>query len=98
MPLLIGIDGADGMGKSSLASWLAWQLGMPTVHLDFYLIHNSEPLAWMVHEIDRLIGHRIDGERPMIIEGTFLLDVMYWSKSNGNRTFFSMYAVRVICR
>jgi pantothenate kinase-related protein Tda10 len=29
-PLLIAIDGADGMGKSSLASWLAWQLGTPT--------------------------------------------------------------------
>jgi hypothetical protein len=30
----------------------------------------------MVHEIDRLIGQRIDGERPMIIEGTYLLDVL----------------------
>jgi len=26
LPLLIAIDGADGLGKSSLASWLAWQL------------------------------------------------------------------------
>ena len=75
-PLLIGIDGADGVGKSSLASWLAWQLGMPTVHLDFYLVHGSEPQTWMVKEIDRMIGQRIDGERPMIIEGTFLLDVL----------------------
>jgi hypothetical protein len=25
--LLICIDGADGLGKSSLALWLAWQLG-----------------------------------------------------------------------
>jgi hypothetical protein len=49
---------------------------MPTVHLDFYLIYGSQPLAWMVHEIDRMIGQRIDGERPMIIEGTYLLDVL----------------------
>src|SRR5258705_4930842 len=75
-PLLIGIDGADGVGKSSLASWLAWQLGMPTVHLDFYLIHGSEPLAWMVKEIDRMIGQRIDWERPMIIAWTYPL--MFW--------------------
>src|SRR3954447_17901252 len=75
-PLLIGIDGADGLGKSSLASWLAWQLGMPTVHLDFYLVHGSEPMAWMAKEIDRIIGQRTDGERPMIIEGTYLLDVL----------------------
>jgi hypothetical protein len=25
LPLLIGIDGANGCGKSSTASWLAWQ-------------------------------------------------------------------------
>ena len=30
----------------------------------------------MVKEIDRMIGQRIDGERPMIIEGTYLLDVL----------------------
>jgi 2-phosphoglycerate kinase len=34
LPLLIAIDGADGVGKSSLASWLAWQLGAPAVYLD----------------------------------------------------------------
>jgi hypothetical protein len=34
LPLLIGIDGADGLGKSSLPSWLAWQLGAPAIHLD----------------------------------------------------------------
>ena len=37
-PLLIVIDGADGMGKSSLASWLAWQLGMPAVQLDLFIL------------------------------------------------------------
>ena len=37
LPLLIAIDGADDIGKSSLASWLAWQTGMPTVHLDLFL-------------------------------------------------------------
>jgi uridine kinase len=33
-PLLIGIDGKDGSGKSSLAAWLSWQLEMPAIHLD----------------------------------------------------------------
>jgi hypothetical protein len=35
-------DGVDGGGKSSLASWLAWQLGMPAVQLDLYLTSNRE--------------------------------------------------------
>jgi pantothenate kinase-related protein Tda10 len=34
LPLLIAIDGASGCGKSSLASWLAWQLELPAVQLD----------------------------------------------------------------
>ena len=42
LPLLIAIDGVDGGGKSSLASWLAWQLGMPAVQLDLYLTSNRE--------------------------------------------------------
>jgi hypothetical protein len=33
LPLLIGIDGRDGASKSSCGSWLAWQLGMPCIHL-----------------------------------------------------------------
>jgi pantothenate kinase-related protein Tda10 len=38
LPLTIAIDGADGSGKSSLASWLAWQLGAATLYLDIYLV------------------------------------------------------------
>jgi 2-phosphoglycerate kinase len=45
-PLLIAIDGPDGVGKSSLASWLAWQLGAPSLHLDLYMIRDSKPLKW----------------------------------------------------
>lgn len=75
-PLLIAIDGADGVGKSSLASWLAWQLGMPTLHLDLYLIRGSRPLKWRTDEVDRLIQGRLTLERPIIVEGILVLDVL----------------------
>ena len=42
LPLLIAIDGPDGIGKSSLASWLAWQLGMPAIQLDLYLTTSNQ--------------------------------------------------------
>jgi hypothetical protein len=75
-PLLIAIDGADGVGKSSLASWLAWQLGMPTVHLDLYLIRGSRPLKWRTDEVARLIQIRLDLGKPIIVEGILVLDVL----------------------
>jgi hypothetical protein len=48
LSLLICIDGGDGVGKSSLASWLAWQLGAVAIHLDLYIVPNSCPLRWRI--------------------------------------------------
>jgi hypothetical protein len=58
LPLLIAIDGADGLGKSSLASWLAWQLGAPAVYLDLYLIKDSNPLQRRTDELRRILDAR----------------------------------------
>ena len=54
LPLLIAIDGADGSGKSSLASWLAWQLGMPAVQLDLYLT-DTKPIQWLTADLARVL-------------------------------------------
>ena len=59
-PLLIGIDAKVGLGKSSLAAWLSWQLEMPAIHLDACLIRDSEPLAWRLDDLRRVVdGCRI---------------------------------------
>jgi pantothenate kinase-related protein Tda10 len=77
VPLLIAIDGADGLGKSSLASWLAWQLGAPAVHLDLYLIKDSNPLQWRTDELRRILNARlVDHAGPVVVEGTMLLDAL----------------------
>src|SRR5947209_1308429 len=75
-PLLIAVDGPDGVGKSSLASWLAFQLGMPTVHLDLYIVRDSRPLRWITDEVARIIAARTDKGRPIIVEGIGILDVL----------------------
>jgi hypothetical protein len=72
LPLLIAIDGADSSGKSSLASWLAWQLGMPAVQLDLYL-SCLRPIQWRVDDLARVIAQRIDTRRPVIIDGVLVL-------------------------
>lgn len=75
-PLLIAIDGPNGVGKSSLASWLGWQLEMPAVHLDLYALRDSKPLQWRTDELTRIIGKRIYCGRPVIVEGVFVLDAL----------------------
>ena len=75
-PLLIAIDGADGVGKSSLASWLAWQLELPAVHLDLYLTRDSEQLRWRKEELAHVIRERIDLGKPIIVEGVLVLDAL----------------------
>jgi uridine kinase len=75
-PLLIGIDGVDGSGKSSVASWLSWQLEMPAVYLDLYLVRDSEPLAWRYDDLSRMLDAQIALQRPVIVEGVMLLRVL----------------------
>ena len=77
LPRLIGIDGVDGVGKSSLASWLAWQLGAPAIHLDLYLIRESEPVQWRTEDLQRIVATRLDEhEKPLVIEGIMLLEAL----------------------
>jgi hypothetical protein len=77
LPLLIAIDGADGVGKSSLASWLGWQLGAPAIHLDLYLVRDSNPLQWKIEELRRIIKTRlVEHAGPLLVEGILILDAL----------------------
>ena len=75
LPLLIVIDGADGSGKSSLASWLAWQLGMPAIQLDLYLT-STQPIQWRSAHLARVVARRLDRDRPVIVDGVLALDAL----------------------
>ena len=75
-PLLIGIEGLDGSGKSALAAWLSWQLDMPAVHLDLYVVRGSNPLTWRTDDLARVVDARRSLARPVIVEGILLLNAM----------------------
>jgi hypothetical protein len=87
-PLLIAIDGRDGVGKSHLASWLSWQLGIPAVHLDLHLVRDSSPIQWRVGELKLIIQSRLEIARPIIVEGVMVLDAL---KQVGSPPDFQIY-------
>ena len=76
LPLLIGIDGVDGAGKSSLSAWLSWQLEMPSVHLDLYMIPDANSVAFKSDQLADVVDARLTRRRPLIVEGVLLLDAL----------------------
>jgi hypothetical protein len=76
LPFLIGIDGVDGAGKSSLAAWLSWQLEMPTIALDLFIVPETKPIAFETAHLEAMIAARLAMRRPLIVEGILLLDAL----------------------
>jgi len=74
--LTIGIDGADGVGKSPLARLLSWQLGMPYIETDMFLIPGSTKREFYYDDLYQLINRRHSLNRPVIIEGVKLLETL----------------------
>jgi hypothetical protein len=70
---LIGVDGVDGAGKSTLARYLSWQLGIPSIETDLFLERGQGPSALRHEELRRAIQSRLEDDRPVIVEGVFLL-------------------------
>lgn len=73
---LIAIDGIAGSGKSGLSRYLAWQLDMPTIETDMLREREKEQPAYRLDELNNLIHARHELNRPVIVEGIFLLDTL----------------------
>lgn len=73
--LTIGIDGVDGIGKSTLARFLAWQLEMPVLETDMFLEKEGYPNL-RYDELRSLIQSRHSHNRPVIVEGVRLLETL----------------------
>lgn len=76
LSVLIGIDGRWGAGKSGLAAWLSWQLGMPVVSLDLFVVGDTERPAWRYQDLGHVIRGRLETGRPLIVEGVCLCQAL----------------------
>ena len=68
----------DGSGKTSLASWLTWKLGIPAIHLALFVDLDASDLAWRTDDLRRMLDTRLHPEnpRPVVVEGILLLDAL----------------------
>ena len=69
----IAIDGFDGSGKSTLGRYLSWQTEISIIEIDMLLNSKKEGLTYRLDDVKRLIETRHSLNRPVIIEGVFLL-------------------------
>lgn len=73
---LIGIDGRDCSGKSTLARFLAWQMGMPAIETDLLLDTSQQGVTYREDDLRRLIEARLGNNQPVIVEGISLLEIL----------------------
>lgn len=73
--LTIGIDGSPGAGKSTLARYLAWQLGIPALETDFWRATGDEPSFEQLRKLISCWHETGEMGRPVIVEGIKLLEV-----------------------
>ena len=69
----IAVDGRDGVGKSTLSRFLAWQLMIPTIEVDLLVEGQEDPYPYNSSVLKYLIDARHRNDRPVIVEGLFLL-------------------------
>ncbi len=75
-PFTIAVDGVCGAGKSTLARYLAWKLGMSIVETDMFLIDEPGSLDHRNLEMLNAIQSRLKSNRPVIVEGIFVLHTL----------------------
>jgi cytidylate kinase len=73
---LIGIDGRNGVGKTTLGRYLAWRFNVSLVESDLFMHRHTGRVEHRIEEIDRLIQFRLAKPRPVILEGITLFSIL----------------------
>ena len=74
--IIVTIDGRDGVGKTTLGRYLAWNFNVTLIETDLFLIPAKDYLLHLDDQINRIIERRITTPLPVIVEGVSILQLM----------------------
>ena len=85
---LVGIDGRNGIGKTTLGRYLAWKFNISLIEGDLFLKVGRGTPKHYLDEINRIIQFRLDKPRPVILESIGLFHIL---ERLGRRSDFVIY-------
>ena len=74
-PRLIAITGPMGVGKTTLARFLAWYFNISLIEADHYLVPHKG-VEYEPSEVNRIIRHRHALRCPVIVEGVAIFPLL----------------------
>ncbi len=73
---IVAVDGRHGVGKTTVARYLAWQLAMPAIELDTFLKRPCQGYDLRENELRWVLNSRLEANCPVIVEGIFVLQAL----------------------
>nr|WP_306265238.1 hypothetical protein [Pararhizobium sp. IMCC3301] len=74
--VIVAIDGRVGSGKTTLGRFLAWRFDVSLIETDLFLHRNEGKFTYRNDQIAGIIDHRMESDRPVIIEGMVALRLL----------------------
>lgn len=75
-PKIIAVDGAPGVGKTTLSRFLAWRFNITLLETDLFLEESRQTYAYRLDDMRRVLVARLKRDRPVIAEGVVVLRVL----------------------
>ena len=74
--VVVAIDGAPGVGKTTLGRFLAWRFNISLIETDLFLIGETGAYKYREHELRDVLTTRLERQRPAIFEGVVALRLL----------------------
>lgn len=75
-PVIVAIDGAPGVGKTTLGRFLAWRFNTTLIETDLFLLQGKGRYEYRLEELGNVIESRMDSRRPAIVDGVVALRII----------------------